>query len=157
MAKTARQNMLAKVHLAKKDLGLSDADYRHVLEINFRASSAGHLSDRQLGELLDHFKSKGWQAKTKGRPAESKRDVKPPVPEDRQQLIDKIEALLAEKGRLEGRRISWAYARAILRKQGGPQYLNWATSDQLIKIIQALSYALKRARARQAEGAEVKL
>lgn len=140
--------MLAKVHLAKKDLGLTEGDYRHVLRYNYNVESARDLSDRELNSLLDLFKSKGWKARPKGQAAESGRDIKPPVPAERQPLMNKIEALLAEKGRLEGRRVSWKYAEAILRNQGGPQYLNWASPGQLEKVIQALSYAVKRAKAK---------
>lgn len=151
MSKTARQNMLAKVHLAKKELGLSDPDYRQVLRHNFGVESSAGLSDRELSDLLDHFKSKGWTPKSQGRPAENSRDIKPPVPGDRRPLMDKIEAMLAEMGRLEGRRVSWKYAAAILKKQGGPDYLNWATATQLVKVVQALHYAVKRLKARGGE------
>lgn len=150
MPKTARQNMLAKVHLAKKDLGLDDADYRHVLRHNFGAESAADLSDRELNDLLTHFKSKGWAAKPQGRGrlVTSARETKPPVPPARQPLMDKIEALLAELGRLQGRRVPWKYAEAILRRQGGPDYLNWANVEQLTAVMQSLWYAVKRAEAK---------
>ena len=144
--KTARQNMLAKIHLAKKDLGLSDADYRQVLSVQFGADSAAKLEDRELHQLLDHFKSKGWSANR------ARKDRRPEVPEDRARLMAKIEALLAEKRRLEtkpgtGAWLPWKYAQGILRRQtNNPHaYLNWATPAQLTKVIQALSYDVKRA------------
>jgi len=145
--KTARQNMLAKVHLAKRDLALSEADYRAVLSVQFGVDSAADLEDRELGRLLDHFRSKGWHPAIK----RARRDRKPEVPENKAGLIDKIEAQLAELRRLEGGpagpRKPWAYAEGILRRQtGNPNaYLNWATPQQLTKVIQALSYAMKRA------------
>ena len=137
--------MLAKAHIAKKALCLSDADYRHVLNHNFGVESSAALSDGQLNELLSLFKEKGWKPQPKGRPAESPRDRKPPVPLGRQGLMNKIEALLSELGRHQGRRVPWRYAEAILRKQSGDNlYLNWATPEQLEKVIQALHYAVKR-------------
>ena len=144
-AKSARHNMLAKVHIAKKDLALSDADYRHVLFVQFGADSASKLSDGELSQLLDHFRSKGWGKKPSADP-KRKRDFKPPVPEDRAGLINKIEAQLSELGRLAGRHRPWAYAQAILRRQtkNPHAYLNWAAPEQLIRVIQSLSYALKR-------------
>ena len=139
--------MMAKAHIAKKYLCLSDADYRHVLNYNFGVESSRDLSDGQLNDLLSLFKEKGWQPKPKGKPTDSARDRKPPVPEGRRPLMNKIEALLAEKGRIEGRRVSWQYAEAILRKQSGEKlFLNWATAEQLEKVIQALHYAVKRAK-----------
>jgi len=55
MSKTARQNMLCKIHLAKRDLCLSDADYRHVLRYNFNVESAADLNERQLDDLVSLF------------------------------------------------------------------------------------------------------
>jgi len=154
--KSARNNMLAKIHLAKRDLGLSDADYRHVLSVLFGADearlSAAKLDDRELHQLLDHFRSKGWAPAGGRTRKESLKDRKPEVPEDRAGLMGKIEALLAEKRRLEakpgsGAWLPWKYAEAILRRQtNNPHaYLNWATPAQLTKVIQALSYNVRRA------------
>ncbi|UQZ89552.1 regulatory protein GemA [Deltaproteobacteria bacterium Smac51] len=145
MAVNGRRGMLAKIHIAKKDLGLTDADYRHVLTVNYNVESAADLTDEQLNDLLNLFKQKGWKPLRKDVPADgNRRDSKPPVPKDRQPLVNKIEALLSEKGRLEGRRVSWKYAEAILKKQGGPDYLNWATVQQLENVVRALYYAVER-------------
>jgi phage gp16-like protein len=137
--KSARHNMLAKIHLAKRDLGLSDVDYRHVLFVQFGVDSSAKLSDLELHKLLDHFRSKGWGQKRSADPKRG-RDFKPPVRADREGLIGKIEAQLAELGRHQGRRVPWAYAESILRRQtGNPNaYLNWATAEQLEKVVQAL-------------------
>jgi phage gp16-like protein len=135
--KTARQAMLAKVHLAKRDLALSDADYRHVLSVQFGTDSAAKLNDKELHRLLDHFRSKGWPPRG---------DRRPQVPAFRAELIDKIEAQLSELANYKGKRVPWSYAESILRRQtGNPHaYLNWAKSDELTKIIQSLYYALER-------------
>lgn len=61
-----RQGLLAMVHIALKDLGICDEDYRDILEREFRVKSAGALSVRELGDLIERFKSKGWKAKGKG-------------------------------------------------------------------------------------------
>ena len=59
-----RNPMLAKVHIAKKELGLDDATYRAVLQrITGKTSSAG-LKDHQLDAVLTEFKRLGWSAKT---------------------------------------------------------------------------------------------
>lgn len=54
------------VHIALKDLGLCDDDYRDILKREFGVASAAALSSRELGNLIERFKSKGWQAKSKG-------------------------------------------------------------------------------------------
>ena len=51
---------LAKVHIAKRDLKLTDQLYRGVLNVLFGKTSARDLSHKQIDELLDHFKSLGW-------------------------------------------------------------------------------------------------
>ncbi|PHR52913.1 MAG: hypothetical protein COA47_17370 [Robiginitomaculum sp.] len=60
---TSRRMTLAKIHIAKKDLGLSDDDYRFTLETVTGTDSCGNMSDRQLTKVLDHFKEKGWTPK----------------------------------------------------------------------------------------------
>lgn len=56
-----RISALQKIHIAKKALGLSDDDYRMVLESVTGRDSCGKMSDRQLNKVLDHFKGKGWK------------------------------------------------------------------------------------------------
>ncbi|MZH03075.1 MAG: regulatory protein GemA [Nitrospinae bacterium] len=52
---------LAKIHIAKRDLKLTDQLYRGVLNVLFGETSAKDLSHEQIDELLDHFKSLGWE------------------------------------------------------------------------------------------------
>ncbi|WP_051261730.1 regulatory protein GemA, partial [Desulfovibrio inopinatus] len=60
MAANHRQALLAKVHIAKKDLGLADEDYRYLLEERYGVASAGILDGKQLAALVDYFVSCGW-------------------------------------------------------------------------------------------------
>ena len=53
---------LAKIHIAKRDLKLTDQLYRGVLNVLFGETSARDLSHEQISELLDHFKSLGWES-----------------------------------------------------------------------------------------------
>jgi hypothetical protein len=53
---------LAKIHIAKRDLKLGDALYRGFLNILFGRTSAKELTHTQVEELLEHFKSLGWQS-----------------------------------------------------------------------------------------------
>jgi len=58
-----RRARLAKVHIAKKQLQLDDATYGATLARLFKGiTSAADLTDRQLDELLEHFKSQGFKA-----------------------------------------------------------------------------------------------
>jgi hypothetical protein len=55
---------LAKVHIAKRDLKLSDPLYRGFLNVLFGETSAKDLTHVQIDELLEHFKSLGWGNET---------------------------------------------------------------------------------------------
>jgi phage gp16-like protein len=55
------QKLLAKIHIAKKELGLEDSIYRDILYRKFRVSSSRSLSNSQAMVLVHHFKSLGWQ------------------------------------------------------------------------------------------------
>lgn len=59
---------LAKIHIAKKDLALTDDAYRDILRLHFKVESAKALTDRQAVVLINHLKSKGWQPKQPTKP-----------------------------------------------------------------------------------------
>lgn len=61
----SRNAMLAKVHIAKKELGLDDETYRDMLESITGKRSAGKLSDGQLVVVLKTFKTHGFTPKKK--------------------------------------------------------------------------------------------
>lgn len=153
--KDQRLTMLAKVHIAKKDLmrlpGFDDTVYRDILEQHFGVSSAADLTNRQLHGLLAYFASLGWQAK-KGRhrraaPAELTHDASGMSREDK---MGKIEAMLAEKGRVEGTDVPWGYAVTILKNQtanepgGQVKSFDKASPKQLDGVIAALYKDAKR-------------
>jgi len=59
--------LLAKVHIAKKDLCLDDALYRDILKIEFGVDSAAELSNDELEQLVVRFELKGFRAKSGSR------------------------------------------------------------------------------------------
>lgn len=71
-----RRALLAKVHIAKKEL-LQDDDvlYRAILEREFGKHSAADLSELELGWLVDYFVQHGWQAKGEGRGARGNKQI----------------------------------------------------------------------------------
>lgn len=56
-----RRAMLAKVHVAKKQMALDDADYRAVLLRVTGYRSSADCSDAQLHALLAEFQRLGWK------------------------------------------------------------------------------------------------
>jgi len=59
----SRKSLLAKIHIAKKELGLDDETYRDTLEGITGKRSASELSDKQLATVLDVFKKHGFKPK----------------------------------------------------------------------------------------------
>lgn len=79
------QKLLAKIHIAKKELGLTDEVYRQILSDVCRplrgpeagVPSAKDLDNGQALRLIRYFKDKGWQPKSKTKKYDElgKRDV----------------------------------------------------------------------------------
>ena len=55
----SRKSLLAKIHIGKKALGLTDENYRSALEGRYGVNSAAHLNYTQLTDLVEYFKSQG--------------------------------------------------------------------------------------------------
>lgn len=55
--------LLAKIHIAKKDLGLEDDDYRTMLSRVVGTNTAKGLSDNQCLRVLEEFARLGWKPK----------------------------------------------------------------------------------------------
>lgn len=55
------RNELAKIHIAKKELGLDEETYRGVLWDRYHKDSAAELTASQVADLLDLFRQKGWR------------------------------------------------------------------------------------------------
>lgn len=59
--KNQRNINLAKIHLAKKQLGLDDDTYRSIIHQAAGKDSAAKCTDRQLVKIVELLKSKGWK------------------------------------------------------------------------------------------------
>ncbi len=55
------RNDLAKIHIAKKELGLDESTYRGVLWDRYHKESAAELTESQAADLIDLFRQKGWR------------------------------------------------------------------------------------------------
>jgi hypothetical protein len=60
-----RRALLAKVHIAKKELCLEEELYRGILRAEFGVDSAAQLSNGELERLVHHFELKGWRARSR--------------------------------------------------------------------------------------------
>lgn len=64
-----RNGLLAKVHVAKKELALLEDDYRAILQEEFGVTTAAALTVGELQSLVRRFESKGWVAQSAKRKA----------------------------------------------------------------------------------------
>ena len=60
-----RRGMIAKIHVAKKQLNIADDDYRQILLDEAGVMSSAAASDSGLAKVLDRMKSRGFKPKGK--------------------------------------------------------------------------------------------
>jgi hypothetical protein len=71
---SGRDPLLAQLHIARKQIGLDEGDYRDVLERVTGKRSAGDMSAAERTIALAEFQRLGWQPKRKGPGIEPRRD-----------------------------------------------------------------------------------
>ena len=149
---TQRRQLIAKVKIAQKELGINETDYRVLLDVNFGVSSCTQLDDQGLVRLVTFLRSKGWKGRPAhvldhhGRPATLVHGGSHPTAP----VMRKIEALLSELGKVKGEYVPWDYAASILKRQTGCDCLDAMDVKSLCDVVAALNYTLKSAR-RKAE------
>ena len=130
---------LAKIHIAKKELGLNDEEYRDILRYRFgpKKDSAAKLTPGQAFSLLNHFKTLGWKPKGPGKLPGLQ------VPPDGQSK--KIQALwitLAQAGvvRDGSDKALMAYCKRMTATKGTPgkEHLRFCDAQDKWTIIEAL-------------------
>lgn len=132
-----RRALLAKVHLAKKEMAMVEDDYRQLLADTTGHMSAGDCSEAELTAMVEAMKSRGF----KPRPAGSGR---------RGQVADhpsarKARALwisLYQLGAIDNS--SDQALEAFARRQLGCDRLQWANQGQSYKLIEALKAIAER-------------
>ena len=103
----AMDPLLAKIHIAKKDLQLDDSTYRAAIDMisNGKTDSSAKLNRHERLELIKHFESLGWKAKPQKR-----RPKNADQAGSRARHIKKIEALLTVGNK------PWSYADAMAKR-----------------------------------------
>lgn len=118
---------LAKIHIAKAQLGMDDETYRALLARVAGVTSAKQLTPRQASAVLAELQRLGWQPQSKheGR-------ARPRPAPSRTAVMGKVEALLAEAGR------PWSYADAMARHMFKVERVEWLDDGRLHRLMQAL-------------------
>jgi len=58
-----RRGLLAKIHIAKKELGLHDELYREILVERYCVDTAAQLTIAEMEDLVAYFRECGWNEK----------------------------------------------------------------------------------------------
>jgi phage gp16-like protein len=121
-----RNNQLAMIHIAKKELGLDDDTYRGVLRLisNGRTDSSRELDYGERKKLLEHFEGRGWKNTKTATPKAAKKT--------NQDMIRKVGALLADM------KLPWSYADGIAKRMFGRDRVQWCEAEELRAVIAAL-------------------
>lgn len=153
----AKANYIRRIKMLQRDCEkalhrFDDDAYRAILAEQFHATTSKALSLPQLRALLMHMKGLLQESRT---PIKASFDAPALLHHDASGLsrcgsMRKIQALLAEKGKAEGKYIRWSYALGILKRQTKGVTADWedATPHQLDAVIAALSKDAQRKRRR---------
>jgi phage gp16-like protein len=130
-----RRRALAKIHIAKQELGLSDEAYRKLVRSTVPGKgSAADLTDGELGRLLDRLRELGWRARL---PRSDERPLPP--------MVWKARGLWL---RLHGlgavRNPSWTALGRFVKRMTGVGDLRRLSVKQATVVIEALKGWLER-------------
>ncbi|MGX2968781.1 gp16 family protein [Ursidibacter arcticus] len=135
MQPQTRQQMIQKIHIGKSELGMDKNAYVAFLLNTVDKHSCSVMSDAELMIVLRAMQAKGFVVKSK---KHGKRPTASLYNPSRQQLMNKIEAFLAE-----GKK-PWNYVHAICKRSFGIDRLQWCTDEQLHKVVQMLAVMARR-------------
>lgn len=132
------RDLLAKVHIAKKDLALADGDYRAILERITGRTSAKDCSERQLDAVLTEFRRLGWVPKAGTTRISDKPHVR------------KIYALWKEAGIVGAVETASKEAlRAFVVRQTGKSAPEFCSPAEANKVSEGLKAMIRRAEDRR--------
>lgn len=129
-----RRRELARIHILAAELGLDRDQYEAVLWVHGRVESAAKLDEHGRQAVIRQLES---------RLPPTARSVRARVGDDRAPLLRKALAMLGDRGE--------RYGLGVLRQMYGraaPERLEFASAEQLRKLVAALNYNKRRQDAR---------
>ena len=130
-----RRSMLAKIHVAKKQMALSDDDYRQILLDETGKGSAGDCTEGQLTRVIDRLKRQGFQPMPK---AGAPKPANHPMARKARALWISLHQLGAVRNPSE------QALEAFAKRQLGCERLNWARQSDAYRLIEALKAMAER-------------
>lgn len=130
----------ALLHIAKAQVGMTEDEYRDLLQsVGVSSSADPGFSKVKFDQVMKHFKKLGFRrkaAKSTGQ-GPGARGLK-----SKEKLLGKVDAILNDLGLKRG------YADSIAQNMFGVDLVNWCDADQLYKLVAALTYHQNRQGAR---------
>lgn len=125
-----RRQQLARIHMARKQLGLDEDTYRALLLRVGGNESSGAMTTAQRNAVIAEFVRLGF----KDQDRKARREAFPGRPKgvDAKPMLRKVEALLADSKR------PWSYAHATAKQMFKVNRVEWLPDDQLHKLVAAL-------------------
>lgn len=135
-----RRRDLAKIHIAKKQLGMDETTYREMLNAVAGVGSAADLDERGRAKVIKHLQNIGFKPMPRPGKSLQRRKMKTTVSpaKDRAPLLSKIGAILADL------KLPWEYANGMAKKMFKVDRVTWLRPEQLHKLTAALAYHQKR-------------
>lgn len=137
-----RSAALAKIHIARKDLGLEETDYRAILTRVAGVKSASDLDADGQAKVLAEFTRLGWTAKQR-RPKSGKAGVR---------LIFGLWSELGRTGFV--RNASRQALLAFVERQTGVADPEWLSPTQINTVVEGLKAMRARAKSKSVTGHE---
>lgn len=131
-ANPRRRAMTAKIHIAKKQLGLDEDDYRQILLDESGRTSSGDCTEAELERVLKRFEALGFKPLPKAGATGASRPAQHPVARKARALWISLYHLGAVESPSEKALESFA------KRQLKCERLVWANQSQGYKLIEAL-------------------
>lgn len=123
--RTISKGKKALIHVAKSQLGLSEAEYRDILESHGNgARSSRDLDPAGFASVMAHLEHLGFEPKRKFYRGAGSKEL----------LMRKIKAIQGDLG------LSDSYVDAMAQRMFGVQSHRWLDARQLHSVVAALSY-----------------
>lgn len=121
-----RNTQLAKIHIARQQLGMDDESYRAMLQRVAGMRSAAALNPTQTAAVLAELQRMGFAPKpgprNRGKPHNMDTLAMPA-------MMRKVEALLADMA------LPWAYADGIAKQMFGIERCAWIRKESQLKAL----------------------
>lgn len=130
--KNNRATVLARIHIAKKELALDEETYRAMLVAAVGKDSCANMHISELYKVIEHLKQRGYK------PTARKYGKRPNPAKPNKALMGKVEALLADNG------LHWNYAHSMAKHMFNVEKVDWLSADQLWRVVAALEKQARR-------------